>query len=1644
MGEKSRGGRRRTRTLGALVAGLVCLTVHPAVAQTPGPVVLQATSGTASDSLPLVVDLAAPVVTVTSPISGSLIAGTMVTVTGTVTDAEDTSGTGAPRPVFSQVNWNVVDGTGMQIGQGSVPVVSGQFTIPNLALGTGYNQVQVAALDEAGNIGFGATAVTTDPNAPPIAVVNPPPGSATLQSSTPVDLDFAAQTTLVSVNGVADGRTFTAGLAPGALNVPLQVGANVVTLVFDSGMGPHSFDFTLFRVAAIEPIRIATPVDGSLTNVTPITVTVIAPLGTPVVQVNRAVATPSPDGTTFTAQVPLQPGPNNLQAIAAPFGQQASAHVTFDNTPPDIALASPQGGESLDPTVEVAGRVNKDAQVTVSGRGGTVLAQRRFDTTLSVPSLGINVYDFDVASYPLLSGSNTLTIQATDLAGNTSSVSVTVVQQSDALVLVTPLDGSTLSTPTTDVTLQVLTDSVIDAVYVAGFHLPGFDGLALAAGGALLPALPLSAGPNQIRIVSHRANGTGAQEVLDFTVDSTSTDFATVHGTITDASGNPINGALVIITPVSGIQIVAVTNADGTYSTNVTAGPVSVTATDQGFQADPILATGVSPGETLTVNGTLSPVIPPPPLPSTVTLAGVVSSNFTNLPVPGVLVSVLGTSLTATTDSSGHFEFANLTPGATSLRMQESGFLDGYFTFDLEPQANGYPITENFSYPSEAGNTPTLAVGTTAQGKVVDALTDGPLTGAQISGGSATAVSDANGMFSLAGLSPGAQVAITATLPGHTPETLKVLVVPKASDPLRFMLPPLTHGVISGTVTDAVTGQPISFAGVSIVGSTLLGIGTNPDGTYNLASVPQGTYTVRVDHPNYLPVLVPNVSVTDGQTTPLTATLTHRPTTGTLSGQITDAGTGSPIQGAVVALSGGSHAITDSSGVYTLAAVPAGLVSLTITASGYPTTTQTTSITADVDLSTPTTNTANFAIDTSGSVSDQVSQVISAAQGGSIETPDGRLKLDILPGSLDHDAEITLRTPPDAASTLGSSLTTDPVLGLGQINAVGPETEILVGPASSGGVKPNLTGPVFVSARYFGSVAAQAGVNEDTVFPYLLSGTSWTVLRIVPYMDAVDTINKLGVVALLFGETETDAQVFAYSALKKPILVAQTSGLPPVPAPLQLNAFRLVPGAAPNPSTPYPPVAVVDLAKDPSINPTQDPSQQNGPNQIANDALPLLVFHGWDWLSTVLNGSLVTKPLNDARFGPILRDLLAGTKGVYRPIFVTYNSRHDIMQNAEAIGNLLNSTYPVDPSAFVEHFAPPGVLSPPAAFLPWDAFAFSMGGLVARSYQATSTQGGALQALGAPIGSTAPIQNMVTLGSPHHGALDLLDPTAVLNKIAKGLIGFRSPGTTDLLSYQDDLPCEKTFNPFLCNLNNNVTTVPNGRLNLIGGDATLLKVFKENAISAADLEISKYVSTPNDLIVPLKSALGVRIDNGQSIPALQRFTGYSFAFDHFHAGETTDYDVQRIAPYMGTAIFPYLTDAFVVASSTNPVETCPNPSIGPGLVHWEVTIDYNTNNGDLTAATLVAFVQHSDDTWSIVAGADPNTLLFDHPTSISGNSVSTETSDGKGTVTLILDKVLPATSDVKKIFVRLYTIPGDYADSQPSPPAIAVFAKPCS
>lgn len=148
-------------------------------------------------------------------------------------------------------------------------------------------------------------------------------------------------------------------------------------------------------------------------------------------------------------------------------------------------------------------------------------------------------------------------------------------------------------------------------------------------------------------------------------------------------------------------------------------------------------------------------------------------------------------------------------------------------------------------------------------------------------------------------------------------------------------------GSISGTITDSVTGLPIAGAKVTAGGCGRQAT-TGDDGTYTIANLAPGSYTVRAMkcHAYYAKSYPTPVRVEQGQAV-TGIDIALKPMgggggSGSISGTVIDAVTSEPIVGAKVTAGGcGRQAVTGDDGTYTIAGLADGSYTVKAMKSGY-------------------------------------------------------------------------------------------------------------------------------------------------------------------------------------------------------------------------------------------------------------------------------------------------------------------------------------------------------------------------------------------------------------------------------------------------------------------------------------------------------------------------------------------------------------------------------------------------------------------------------------------------------------------------------------------------------------------------------------
>lgn len=231
-------------------------------------------------------------------------------------------------------------------------------------------------------------------------------------------------------------------------------------------------------------------------------------------------------------------------------------------------------------------------------------------------------------------------------------------------------------------------------------------------------------------------------------------------------------------------------------------------------------------------------------------------------------------------------------------------------------------VTGTFPNGGNAGATATIPV----QGTTFSA----PVTG--------------SGTFTLDGV-PRGEHSLRVSAPGFIPKNIPVVVqagnTVSVGTVVLDRIPPAT-GIVTGTVTNANNQAAIQGATVTVDGLSLSATTTN-NGSFTIVGVPVGTHTLTVNASGFFSVTTSSIQVTVGSSSSAgTIALTPLPTTGTVTGTVTNAITQAGLTGATITVNGLSLSTTsDGNGSFIIPGVPAGRHILTVSATGFSTSTTT-------------------------------------------------------------------------------------------------------------------------------------------------------------------------------------------------------------------------------------------------------------------------------------------------------------------------------------------------------------------------------------------------------------------------------------------------------------------------------------------------------------------------------------------------------------------------------------------------------------------------------------------------------------------------------------------------------------------------------
>jgi RHS repeat-associated protein len=405
-------------------------------------------------------DSAAPSLTIVSPQDGARIAGSSVTISGSVDDLLAVTLT--------------VAGQAVAIGpEGTWEGVA--------VLAAGPNTVEVVATDALGHEARQSLSLRASTTAPTLVVGEPSSGLETGAPSVTVrgTVTPSDSTDSVSVTVNAAPATVGSGGAFEAL-VELSTGSNTISVVATDGYGlTSSKSLTVVRSDDPPALTLSLPTEGLVVNGNCLVSGTVAK-GAPPVKVTVGALELPVSGGSFYGSVPLEDGSRAVTVVATDaLGRSASVtrNVLVDATPPSLELTRP--GEPVVDTHEnpyqvegTVGDVNLTT-VTVNGERAQVLAGR-FSSLV-----------------PVQVGANAILVEARDAAGHSTvrKATLNVASLPPTIAFLEPLDGSEASTAEVQARVTVSASASIAAVSIGGVT-------AVGAGSEWTATVPLALGEN--------------------------------------------------------------------------------------------------------------------------------------------------------------------------------------------------------------------------------------------------------------------------------------------------------------------------------------------------------------------------------------------------------------------------------------------------------------------------------------------------------------------------------------------------------------------------------------------------------------------------------------------------------------------------------------------------------------------------------------------------------------------------------------------------------------------------------------------------------------------------------------------------------------------------------------------------------------------------------------------------------------------------------------------------------------------------------------------------------------------------------------------------------------------------------------------
>ncbi len=357
------------------------------------------------------------------------------------------------------------------------------------------------------------------------------------------------------------------------------------------------------------------------------------------------------------------------------------------------------------------------------------------------------------------------------------------------------------------------------------------------------------------------------------------------------------------------------------------------------------------------------------PLPTTGVLLGQVTDAATGQIIPGVIVSVTGSSTAVTgTASNGSYSIVGLNPGAVTITLVKDGYQPVVANASIV--AGGTLVLNPALTATSSATEPLPGTATTGllRGLVTDSSTGLPIQSAFVRvrdaitnfsiGFAQTAI---DGTYQVSDLVPG-EVNIEVTKAEYLPANASASVsagnallfspgmVPTGGDPDsgtggdvgQEVLPGTSStAVLRGVASDLDTSLPLAGVAITVTGSTTASTITAADGSYSIAGIIPGDVSVTASLANYLnvnataSVAAGNALVFDPQLPPEGLAGSD---VGKITGRVVEAGNQDPLRFVTVRVVGSAGEITTSTlfdGRFELADLPPDNYTVTFEKQGY-------------------------------------------------------------------------------------------------------------------------------------------------------------------------------------------------------------------------------------------------------------------------------------------------------------------------------------------------------------------------------------------------------------------------------------------------------------------------------------------------------------------------------------------------------------------------------------------------------------------------------------------------------------------------------------------------------------------------------------